>query len=74
MDKKSKEIVTWDIVKNCVNKAKTGLTNSQIADLLNADQAEVSQLTRLIYKAYEIDRVDQKKVNTLAHIYIAKAE
>jgi len=47
---------TWDSVLATVkNAGARGLTNAQIAALLGADPVDVSSLTRLLWKAMELD-------------------
>ena len=60
---------TWNNVLDAINKSGArGITNRQIAALLNTDATDVSQLTRLLWKAKLVDfRKDQ-----ISNIYTPK--
>ena len=49
--------LTWDNVKEIVRKGSPrGLTNRQIAALIETDEQRVAMLTRLMFEAGELDR------------------
>lgn len=66
--------VTWDMVRETIDKhGVQGLTNRQIASLLDAPIGDVSALTRMQYEAGEIDRVPRNAHSMpVAHLYIRK--
>ena len=64
---------TWDAVKAILAKSSPrGLTNRQIAGLLDADMQQVTLLTNLIWKAGEIDREQGEQDRNQTIVYFVK--
>lgn len=64
--------ITWNQVLDEIKRAPEPISNKRLAELLEANRSDVSQLTRMMANAGEIERREAVKGSQYSYVFFIK--